>query len=75
MTFVDKNDKPVHVVDRFAAAVILSSAQEIITTSQDKIVRVPALSQLVAGSDDGTLLGPDKKKVGFPLNAESASSN
>lgn len=36
---------------------------EIVTTSTGKVVRVPADSKLLRGSDDGTLLGPDRKKV------------
>lgn len=60
---VDNTNTPVTVVDRFSAAVILNSNGEIVKTSQAKVVRVPADCQLVSGSEDGTLLGPDRKKV------------
>lgn len=52
------------VVDRFAAAVIITPSGEMVTSPAGKVVRVPASSKLMRGSDDGTLLGPDRKKVG-----------
>lgn len=60
---VDANEKPVHVVDRFCAAVVLTPSSEVLKRGQDEIVRVPATSRLVSGSPDGTLLGADRKKV------------
>ena len=63
--FTDETNKPVTVTDRFSAAVVLNPNKEIVKTPQGKIVRVPAESRLVSGSDDGTLLGPDRKKVGY----------
>lgn len=64
MFSLDDSMKPVRVVDKFCAAVILSPNQEVVTTAQGKIVRVPASSHFASAGDDGTLHGADKKKVG-----------
>ena len=63
ISIVDGAGAPLSVVDRFCAAVILSPNNEVVTNSQGKIVQVPPSCRLVSGSDDGTLLGSDRKKV------------
>lgn len=60
---VDNFDQVVKVVDRFAAAVVITASGELVTVSSGRVLRVPAESRLLSGNEDGTLLGPDKKKV------------